>query len=136
MAATSSKPNSFAVYYDRSCPLCRKEIAFYQARSGADKIQWLDVSQSENAPEEISCQQALARFHVRKTNGELVDGGVAFAELWKQLPAFRWAGHIFSHAPGRWLINAAYNMFLPIRPRLQGWFRHGTTLEDVKERST
>ena len=113
----------FAVYFDASCPMCRSEIAFYQKRKGADAIDWVDVSQPENAPSEISCADAMARFHVRKTSGELVNGGVAFAHLWKQLPSFRWIGLLFDTSATRWMINGAYNLFLPLRPHVQALFR-------------
>jgi predicted DCC family thiol-disulfide oxidoreductase YuxK len=113
----------FIVYFDHSCPMCRQEIAFYQRRSGADQIDWVDVSQPENAPREVSCTDAMARFHVRASSGTLIDGGAAFAELWKVLPAFKWAGHVFSAPPGRWLINLVYDLFLPFRPRLQQLFQ-------------
>lgn len=115
--------SKFTVYYDRSCPLCRREIAFYQRRSGADRIDWIDVSQSENAPADLSCRAAMARFHIRKTDGQLMDGGAAFAELWKHLPVFRPIGLVFSVPPLRWVINLAYNLFLPLRPYMQGLFR-------------
>lgn len=114
--------------------MCRKEIAFYQRRSGAAKIDWVDVSSPENAPDEISCTEAMARFHVRKPSGDLINGGAAFAELWKALPAFKWAGYIFSAPPGRWLINIGYDVFLPFRPRLQQLF-HSCTPSPRKERS-
>ena len=126
-----SEPSKFAVYYDHSCPLCRKEIAFYQARAGEDEIEWVDVSRFENTPTGLTCQQAMSRFHVRTSEGELVDGGAAFAELWKQLPDLRWAGLIFSRAPGRWLANIAYDTLLPIRPFVQRLFRERQTSKDA-----
>ena len=61
----------------------------------------------------------MARFHVRDHSGRLVDGGAAFIELWKQLPAFRVIGLICSNPLARWVLNRAYNAFLPIRPYLQ-----------------
>lgn len=117
-------PESFVVYFDGSCPLCRKEIAFYQRRRGADRISWVDVSDPEIVPADLDCRNALARFHVRERNGRLVDGGEAFAALWRQLPAFRWLGQLFRVAPLKWLLNAAYEAFLPIRPILQAFFTH------------
>ncbi len=119
----------FTVYFDASCPLCQREIGFYQKRKGAEAIEWVDVSQAENAPADLSCVQAMARFHVRKTNGDLVDGGVAFAELWTQLPAFRGLGYIFTKPPFRGLINVAYNVFLPIRPHLQRLVRRSANVD-------
>lgn len=64
----------------------------------------------------------MARFHVRDRSGLLINGGAAFAALWKELPAYRWLGLAFSAPPLRWGINLAYNTFLPVRPYLQGLF--------------
>jgi len=111
----------FAVYFDGSCPMCLSEIAFYQKRRGADQIDWVDVSEPAHAPDDLSCDAAMARFHVRRRDGQLVDGGAAFAELWRQLPAFKWLGVALIYPPGRWIANLAYNLFLPIRPKLQRW---------------
>lgn len=119
----SENSNRFTVYFDASCPMCRSEIAFYQNRRGADRIDWVDVSDPENAPSDMTCAQAMARFHVRDTTGTLIDGGVAFAHLWKQLPRLRWLGLLFDTPATRWMINGAYNLGLPLRPRLQALFR-------------
>lgn len=61
----------------------------------------------------------MARFHVRTADNRLIDGGAAFAELWKQLSAFRWLGVLFSLPLARSVIGWAYDAFLPLRPRLQ-----------------
>lgn len=116
----------FTVYFDKSCPLCRREIEFYLRRKGAHDIDWVDVSEPESAPTGISCEQAMARFHVQTLDGKLVDGGAAFAELWKQLPAFRYLGILFSVRPMRWMINLTYNLFLPLRPLIQKKFQRFT----------
>ncbi|MEO1405312.1 MAG: DUF393 domain-containing protein [Pseudomonadota bacterium] len=115
----NNQRNLFAVYYDGSCPLCRKEIAFYRKFAGADKIDWQDVSSVSFGEKDLSCQTAMARFHVRQHDGVLIDGGRAFIALWRQLPAFRAIGIICSFPPLIWIIDRAYDAFLPIRPWLQ-----------------
>ena len=85
-----------SVYYDGSCPLCRREMSFYRKRRGAEAVAWVDVSRPCNLPADLSRAGAMARFHVRDANGRLVDGGEAFAELWKQLPGLRWVGLFFA----------------------------------------
>ena len=113
--------------------MCRREISFYQRRRGADEIDWTDVSQPENAPTGVSCQQAMARYHVRTENGQLVDGGAAFVQLWKRLPGFKWLGLLFDTPPTRWIINTAYDLFLPFRPHLQALFRERAQAHKVKD---
>lgn len=119
---TEARKNSACtVYYDGSCPLCRKEIGFYRRREGAEEIEWIDVSAEdyrggEGAPEPDA---AMKRFHVARTDGKLVSGGAAFAQLWATLPGFRSAGYLFLMPPFSWAIAFAYRLFLPLRPLLQ-----------------
>lgn len=116
-----SDAGSRDVYFDGSCPLCRREIDFYRRRDGADAINWVDVSAADytggdGAPEPGT---AMKRFHVRRADGTLVSGGIAFAELWAALPALRPLGILFRHPPFSWAIALGYLVFLPLRPWLQ-----------------
>ncbi len=109
------------VYFDGSCPLCRREIDFYRRRRGADRVAWTDVSTGASCDlaSDLTCQQAMARFHVRLPDGTLRDGGAAFIALWRVLPSFRWLGLALSPSPLQWLANRAYDAFLRVRPSLQ-----------------
>ena len=115
--------NRPTVFFDGSCPLCRREISFYQRQRGADAIDWCDVSSVSGdvcvAPG-LDCTAAMKRFHVRNAHGEIKSGAAAFAELWTWLPGFRWAGRL-ARLPGIvHVLELAYRAFLPVRPRLQG----------------
>jgi predicted DCC family thiol-disulfide oxidoreductase YuxK len=107
------------VYYDGSCPLCRREIGFYRRRVPDDAIEWIDVSAPVELGEGLSCTTAMARFHVREANGRLHSGGIAFATLWRHVPGWRWLGRIGSRRPLSWLLELGYRVFLPLRPKLQ-----------------
>jgi len=112
--------NKFTVYYDGACPLCRREIGFYQGRRGSDAIDWVDISSdpSRLGPD-LSCEAALRRFHVRDRTGQLLDGAKAFAALWREMPGFRWLGRLVRIPPILWLAERSYNLFLKIRPSMQ-----------------
>ena len=117
--------NKPAVFFDGSCPLCRREIAFYQRQRGADAIDWRDVSSVSGdacvAPG-LDCTTAMQRFHVRDADGEIKSGAAAFAELWTWLPGFARAGRL-ARLPGIvHVLELAYRAFLPVRPRLQSLF--------------
>ena len=120
-----SSSNRLAVFYDGSCPLCAREITFYQRRRGADKIDWLDVSRSETpiVVPGLTKDKALARFHVRSADGRLVSGGAALAHLWAALPSFKLIGGILQAWPFSWCLEGGYNAFLKIRPCLQTFVR-------------
>ena len=107
------------VYYDGSCPLCQREIAFYRGLRGADGLLWMDVSAGLPVGEGISCETAMRRFHVKDAQGRLFSGGAAFARLWRALPAWRVLGWIFLWPPMSWFLEGAYRAFLPLRPHLQ-----------------
>ena len=109
------------VYYDGGCPVCSREIATYRRQAGAERCFWLDVS---SCPEwalgtGLSRDSALAQFHVWRADGVVVDGVRGFAVLWRVLHRFAWAGRIASARPLPLLLDAAYRVFLRIRPLWQ-----------------
>lgn len=113
--------NQLTVYFDGSCPLCRREIGFYKNSAGADQIRWEDISRvlDGQVAGDLSCQQAMARFHVRAADGSLKSGAAAFVELWLSLKNWYWLGWMFAHPPGVWFLEKCYVGFLRIRPAIQ-----------------
>lgn len=87
---------SLTVYYDGGCPLCRREIGFYQRQPGADRIAWINLVGADPAVlgDDLDFDAAMARFHVRRPDGQLASGAMGFALLWQHLPRFRLAGRI------------------------------------------
>jgi predicted DCC family thiol-disulfide oxidoreductase YuxK len=67
----------------------------------------------------------MARFHVRDRQGRLFSGAAAFSQMWRMFPGWRWLGWLSAWPPLSWLFEAAYRMFLPLRPTLQKWVRRG-----------
>jgi len=111
--------SELTIYYDGSCPLCRREIALYRRLPAARRLHWQDVSQGEGLGEGLSCEMAMRRFHVRDNHGRLFSGGAAFARLWRALPGWRVAGWLFALPPLSWLLEGTYRVFLRGRPSLQ-----------------
>ena len=120
MDTTSPRP---IVYYDGGCPLCAREIAFWRGRRGAERFDGIDVADLP-ADAEVSSDlrvcDAMARFHVRRADGSLVDGAKAFLELWKALPLTRPIAWFLSIPPGPGILEAAYRVFLAHRGRFGG----------------
>ena len=118
------KEQKLKVFYDGGCPICTREIGFYQKRSCAENIEWVNLNEASDdfVHPGLSREKALARFHVATPDGELLSGGTAFARMWQALPAFRLFGHIFRLWPLNLLLDIAYDKFLVLRPRIQKWF--------------
>ena len=108
------------VYYDGACPLCSREIGAYRRLRGADRVCWVDVQSVDPAAlgEGLSREKALARFHVRGTDGSLVSGGAAFVRLWGSLPTLKWLAALAGRPPLSWALEPAYRLFLRLRPWL------------------
>jgi len=108
------------VYFDGSCPMCRREIAVYQNITPDQPISWVDVSKPDTPlPQGQSKEQLMARFHTRTAQGELLSGAAAFVHVWGQLPGWRVLAWL-AKVPGMlWLMEKAYDGFLPVRPDIQ-----------------
>ncbi|MEM8552884.1 MAG: DUF393 domain-containing protein [Pseudomonadota bacterium] len=103
------------VYYDASCPLCRREISLYRGRADAA---FVDVSDPSNVPADLTASEAMARFHVRN-GGELLSGAAAFAALWRATRGFRTLGKIAALPGIRHGLELLYRGFLVVRPSVQ-----------------
>ena len=112
---------SLEVFFDGYCPMCRREIAYYQRLDISCKLAWVDVSLNDASCPDGYCQQdLLKRFHVRTTDGRMFSGAADFALMWTLLPGvWKYAGHIASFWPVTSMLELAYKAFLPLRPWLQ-----------------
>ena len=116
------------VYFDGSCPLCRAEIGIYRRLPQAQHMDWVDVSAGQDLGG-LNCQAAMARFHVRDSQGRMFSGAAAFSQLWRLFPGWRWLGWLSAWPPMSWLFELTYRLFLPIRPLLQKWVRRWSSSE-------
>ncbi len=122
-----SDETRLTVFYDGSCPLCRREIGFYRKQDGAGRIEWFDLCESNADPVagRLSRDAALRRFHVLGSDGTLASGANGFAMLWSELPGFALIGRVAGYPVIRDVLEVAYRLFLKVRPRLQRLFdRH------------
>lgn len=112
MAHKTQSP--ITVYYDGACPVCRREIGFYQSRTGG-AVTYCDVTAEVCPAPDLSREEALRRFHVRQADGALVSGAAAFLALWRATPGFRLAGRLLSARPVVAVLDVAYSGFLRLR---------------------
>jgi len=124
MPATVKSEAQMTVFYDGSCPLCRREIDFYRERAGTEAVVWADVSQPDSGvlPDNLSLDDALRRFHVETRTGHLLSGAAAFAHLWAEMPRFRLLGRTSKVWPLSLALEAIYLVFLRVRPVLRRFF--------------
>lgn len=115
------------VFFDGSCPMCRKEIAYYQQLDTHKAVAWRDVSSATSAadcPDGLCQTDLMKRFHVMDPTGQVFSGAAGFVNLWRVLPA-PWS--VLARVAGLpgvvHALELAYRAFLPIRPWLQKRFR-------------
>lgn len=124
---TNKLDNSFpalTVLYDGACPLCRREIAVYQGLKPIDAgqaVTFSDVSLADcTLPAGGVRSDYLARFHVQRSDGQVLSGAAAFVALWATLPGWRYLA-LAARVPGATpLLELVYRAFLRVRPQMQG----------------
>jgi predicted DCC family thiol-disulfide oxidoreductase YuxK len=114
---------TLTVLYDGACPLCRREIGVYRdlrPLQPGSSVCFTDISNTAvPLPTGTTREQLLARFHVQRSDGELLSGAQAFLALWAALPGWRWLAFAGSLPGASWLLERTYRLFLRSRPMLQ-----------------
>lgn len=117
-----NNPPPATLYYDGGCPVCAREVALYRRQAGAGQLLWVDVARC--APEALgpglSREAAMARLLLRRPDGSLASGAAAFTLLWRALPRWAWLGRLLGSRLALPLLEAAYRLFLAIRPLWRG----------------
>ena len=113
--------NPVVVVFDGACPLCSREIAHYRRRIGAQDVCWVDAAHDLDALAELGLTQvqALARFHVRDTDGRWQTGAHGFVLLWSQLRPYHLLAGVIRGLRLSGLLEWAYKVFLRWRNRRQ-----------------
>ena len=109
------------VWFDGTCPLCRREIALMRKLDRNSAITFEDVSDGSPANCPIDQSELLARFHARE-NEQIYSGAAAFAAMWRAIPLLRPLGLAARNQTVLSILNALYGQFLKYRPRLQRLF--------------
>ena len=106
------------VWYDGSCPLCRREIALMRRLDRRRRIDFVDLGDGQPAGCPIDRASLLRRFHARE-DGVLLSGAAAFAAMWRQIPVLRPLGLLARRPTALAVLERLYIRFLTVRPRLQ-----------------
>lgn len=107
------------VFFDGACPLCRREIAHYRRRDGADRLRWVDADSERSTLDiyGIELQRAMTELHVLDAAGCWHRGVDAFVYIWSRLPAYAWLARTASIPGLRGLLEFAYRHFAAWRYR-------------------
>ena len=105
------------VWFDGSCPLCRREIALMRRLDRRGAINFVDVT-GDDVARPIPGAALMARLHAEE-DGRLLNGAAAFAAMWRVIPALRPMG-LLARSP-RVLrgLERLYVAFLKVRPKVQ-----------------
>lgn len=106
------------IWFDGSCPLCRREIRLIRRLDRRARITFIDVAVAPDDSCPIDRANLLAQFHANE-NGQLLSGAAAFAAMWRAIPILRPLGLAARSPLILRVLEGAYRVFLRLRPRLQ-----------------
>jgi len=130
----SGKIMPVTVYFDGSCGICSREIAYYRQIADPGIFSWLDVSKAEVSldHESFTRLDALKFLHVRDQAGHLHVGVSAFVVIWRQLRGWRKVAYL-ARTPGvNRLLEFCYRVFAKWRFARLGYCETGS----INERSS
>lgn len=108
------------VYFDGACPLCRREISLLQKFDRNNRLLFRDISPPQAAAFcPLPQQDMLARFHVRRADGVMLDGAAAFLAAYAVIPRLGVLDRLSRSRIACGILNIFYAGFLKLRPGLQ-----------------
>ena len=119
-----SPMSKVTIWYDGSCPLCRREIGLMKRLDRRGAIRFIDASGAGPAECPVGVDALLARFHASE-DGRLLSGAAAFAAMWRAIPILRPLGLLARNRTVLALLERTYRVFLKVRPALQRTARRG-----------
>merc|ERR1712039_809617 len=124
---SSQAESIVTLFYDGGCPLCRREISYYQGLDQRKRVSWLDIDAdpAHLAPHGVSKDQAMALIHALDAQGRIQVGVPAFLAVWEQLPYWRVLPPLLRSVPAAIPVaNACYRFFARHRLQLTQRARH------------
>ena len=103
------------VWFDGSCPLCRREVALLRRLDRDRAVAFVDVGTGDGACP-IDRAELLNRFHAREGDGPMLSGAAAFAAMWRVLPLLRPLGLMARRPAVLAVLERLYRLFLRLRP--------------------
>jgi predicted DCC family thiol-disulfide oxidoreductase YuxK len=87
MADTPTYP--LRIFFDGSCSLCAAEMAVYQGKEHAGRLQFVDISAAEfdPTPYGITLAAFMHEMHAIDLEGHVYRGVDAFRAIWQAFPA-------------------------------------------------
>ncbi len=94
---TQPPPGKVVMYYDGACPICSREVAFYQCLDRDGRVAWRNLHDAgaELSALGVSHDAAMGSLHVRDASGRLHRGVRSFPVIWRELPWFRYLAPLF-----------------------------------------
>ena len=82
--------------FDGGCPLCSREVEHYKGIDRENKIDWVDIANSDDVSQRygIKTGTAMERLHVIDNEGVMQSGVNAFLALWDVLPGYRYIARL------------------------------------------
>jgi len=126
------------LYFDASCPLCRREMNFLVARDRRCRLRLLDVSAAGfHNDTGIPVATLMARMHARRGDGALVSGVEVFRLAYEAV-GLAWVVRPLRTPGLAHLFEQLYRLVARHRNRAPHWlssalFGHGTLLPACRD---
>ena len=78
--------STLQVFFDSRCPLCSREIRYYQRLAPEAAVEWVDIFNAEDSSLPASREALLKVIHGRTVDGALIMGVDVFVAMWQRLP--------------------------------------------------
>ena len=104
--------NMLQVFFDSRCPLCSREIRYYQQLAPHAPVQWVDIFGQNDDTLPAKREALLKVIHGRTPEGRVITGVDVFIAMWERLPGvWPWLGRLVSLPLVNGIVRRVYAVF-------------------------
>lgn len=118
----TSPKSPLTLYFDGACPLCSREMRFFNHKAQAGEVRFVDIAAADfdAASHGLNARAVHREIHGRTADGRIVVGIDALAQMWQLVPSTRWLASLTQIPVSRQAMQVGYWVFARLRPYLPG----------------
>ena len=121
MKAPMNPSRAVEIWYDGSCPLCRRSRNWCESQDSNGDLRFRDFRTARDEDLPVTREEAESSMWVHDADGSLFSSFDGWRRILAELPRWRWLAALAGLPPVRWFGQPLYRIIARFRNQFAAW---------------